>query len=151
MAQGDFVLFEELSLTISGKIDFTNSTFKIALITNAVIAAAGDLTPVLGDYTQVSGAGYTAGGEALAAKVWAEVAGVATFDDTGTPSVSWTKNGSGPTNIYQGIVYDDTSALDECVGFIDMTPDGGTTPISLQSGVITITPHANGFFTLSTP
>jgi hypothetical protein len=149
MAQGDFTLFEEFSKTVSGTVNLTSSTFKIALITNAVVAVAATATPQLTDFTQVSGGGYTAGGETLAAKTWTEAAGVATFDDTGTPAVSWTKNGTGPTNIYQAILYDDTAAGDDAVGFIDMTTDGGTTPISLQSGDITITPHASGFFTLS--
>ena len=150
MAQGDFVLFEEFSLQISENINCGGDAFKVALITNAVVAVASSATPELADFTQVAGGnGYTTDGESLAAKSWAEVGGVATFDDTGTPSVSWTKNASGPTDIFQGLVYSVTATNKDCVGFIDMTTDGGTTPISLQSGDITITPHANGFFTLS--
>ena len=150
MAQGAFVLFEELSLQISGTIKLSTDSFKVALITDAVIAVAAFATPELADFTQVTGGnGYTTDGESLAAKTWTEADGTAKFDDTGSPSVSWTKNGSGPTDIFQGLVYSVTATNKDCVGFIDMTNDGGTTPISLQSGDITITPHANGFFTIS--
>ena len=152
MAQGAFVLFEEFSLQISGTIKLSTDGFKVALIDDTLVAIASQATPELGDYTQVAGGnGYTTDGESLAAKSWAEVGGVATFDDTGTPSVSWTKNGSGPTNIFQALVYSVTATNKDCIGYIDMTSDGGTTPISLQAGDITITPHANGFFTISTP
>jgi hypothetical protein len=150
MAQGEFLLFQSFSEAVSGLIDLKNNTFNIALISDTKVAVVGDATPQLADYTQVAGGnGYTTGGEALAGKTWVETAGTAKFDDSGTPSVTWTKNASGPTNIFQGLLYDITSAGDECVGFIDMTADAGTTPISLQSGDITITPHASGLFTLA--
>jgi hypothetical protein len=149
MAQGAYTLFEALSETISGTIDLENSTFKMALINNTTVPAAGTATPQLADFTQVAGGnGYTTGGETLTT-TWGQTGGTGTFDATGDPCCSWTKNGSGPTDIYYGILYDSTVAGDHCVGFIDMTTDGGTTPISLQAGDISITPHASGFFTLS--
>jgi hypothetical protein len=150
MAQGTFTLFEEFSVDISGVHDLSADSFYMALIDNTTVAAAGDVTPQLADYTQVAGGnGYTTGGESLTTS-WTEVvAGTGMFDATGDPCCSWTKNASGPTNIYQALVYNSTDANDTCVGFIDMTTDGGTTPISLQSGDISITPHASGFFRIS--
>lgn len=149
MAQGALTLFEEFSLNIGdGKHDLDTHVFKLALIDNTLAPAASDVTPILADYTEVTGTGYTAGGETLTI-TWTEAGGVATFDATGDPAASWTKNASGPNDIFYGLIYNDTEASDTCVAFIDMTNDGGTTPISLQDGDITWTPHASGIFTLS--
>ncbi len=149
MAQGDLTLFEEFSLDIGdGTHDLDADTFKFALITNAAVPAASTATPALGDFTQVTGGGYTAGGETLTT-TWTEAGGTATFDATGSPSCSWTQNGTGPTNIYYGILYNSTAVGNDAVCFVDMTTDGGTTPISLQAGDITWEANASGVFTLS--
>ena len=148
MAQGDLVLFEEFSKYIGdGSHDLDNDTFKCALITNAVVPTAATATPDFADFTEVSGGGYTAGGETLTI-TWTEAGGTATFDSTVNPS--WTQNGTGPTNIYYAIIYNTTHAgTNDAVAFIDMTTDGGTTPISLQAGDISITFNASGIFTLA--
>jgi hypothetical protein len=149
MAQGTLTLFEEFSLEIGdGTHDLDTDAFKIALLQDAVIPTAADLTPAFGDYTEVTGAGYTAGGAALTT-TWTEAGGVATFDATGAPAASWTQNGSGPTDIEYGLIYNNTDVGKAAVGFVDMTTDAGVTPISLQAGDITWTPHASGIFTLS--
>lgn len=137
MAQGEFTLFEEFKDQMGNKIhDFQSGgdTFKLAMITDAVVAAAGDTTPVLGDYTEVSGTGYSAGGETLANQDWSYSAGDAYFvaDD-----VSWAQNGAGPTDCFQALVYNDDEG-DKAIGFVDLTADGGTTPLSLQDGPIVV-------------
>ncbi len=153
MAQGDLVVFEEFVQDLCGgvfNLQTGGDTIKIALITDAVTAIAATATPRLADFTQVTGGnGYTTGGETLGNIVGAEAGGVFTFDDTGTPSASWTQNGSGPTDIFQAIIYSSTAAADQAIAFVDMTADSGTTPISLQDGDITWTPNASGIFTLT--
>ena len=143
MAQGDLFLFEEFSLTISDLIVCGDDTFKLGLVTSAVVPTAADGAPAFGDYTEVSGTNYTAGGYTLTT-TWTEASGTATFDATGSPAASWTKNASGPTNIAWGIVYSSTSTADNAVCAVDF--DG---PISLVDGDITWEPHASGIFTLS--
>lgn len=150
MAQGTLTLFEEFAKYIAdGSHDFDADSFKVMLISNTTVAAASDATPDSGDYTEVTGTGYTAGGIALTTPTFTEAAGTATFDD-GAASVSWTQNGAGPANIYQAIVYNTTHAgTNDAIAFIDMTADGGTTPISLVDGDITITWNASGILTVA--
>jgi len=145
MAQGSLVVFEEFRLFIGDKShDLDADAFKIALITTLPTAAAA--TPDLADFTEVSGTNYTAGGETSAA-TYVEAAGVATFD---MADVSWTQSGSGPTDIKAALIYNTTHVgTNDAVAFIDMTTDGGTTPISLVDGDISIAINAAGVFTLT--
>ena len=136
MAQGTLTLFEEFKDQMGEALhDFQSGgeTFKVGMITDAVVATAGDTTPVFGDYTEVSGTGYVAGGEALANQDWSYSAGDAYFvaDD-----VSWAYNAAGPTDCFQAILYRSTGG--KAIGFIDLTADGGTTPLSLQDGPIVV-------------
>ena len=142
MATGDLVVFDEAKLALlNGTHDLDTDTIKVMLITNAVTAAAGDTTPAVGDYTQVTGTGYTAGGETMTVSL-TEAAGTVTFDFTTNPS--WTQNGAGFTDAYQALIYNDTDAGDAAIAFVDM---GG--PVSLVSGDVSITWNASGVFTLA--
>lgn len=149
MAQGTLTLFEEFSKSIGdGTHDMDTNTFKLALITT--LPTAADASPALGDYTEVSGTNYTAGGETLTT-TWTEAAGVSDFKHTGG-TITWTQHASGPTNIVAGLIYDTTSAVtNAAICFIDFTTDNGTTAISLVDGDITWTPEAaqNRIFSIS--
>jgi hypothetical protein len=147
MAQGDWVTFEEFSLDlVNGVHNLGSDTLKVALIDNAATEpVAGTATPEwAADFSgnEVSGTGYTAGGETLSGTSTAEAAGVATLDDTG--NVLWSQNAAGPTDIYWAILYNDTAASKECIGFLDM---GG--PVSLVDGDVTITWNASGILTVT--
>jgi hypothetical protein len=148
MAQGTLTHFEEFPKALGDKVhDLANDTFKIALITT--LPTAADVTPSLGDYTEVSGAGYTPGGEALTV-TWTEAGGVTDFKQTGG-TITWTQNAGGPTNIIAGLIYNSTSVGNEAIAFVDFTADGGSTPISLVDKNVTWKPEAtqNRIFTLS--
>lgn len=139
MAQGTLTLFDAFSLNIGdGTHDLDNDTYKIALITT--LPNKNTVTPTLGDFTEVTGTGYTAGGQTLTT-VFTNTANVSVFRHTGG-TITWAQNGAGPTNIVAGIIYNDTNVGKEAVCFIDFTTDAGTTPISLQDGDITWTPEA---------
>lgn len=146
MAQGTLKVFEEFALFIGdGAHDLNSDSFKAALITTLPVDT--QTTPDLADFTEVTGGNYTAGGEALTT-TYTEAAGVATFDSSANPS--WTQSGTGPTDIKAALIYNTTHAgTNDAVAFIDMTTDGGTTPISLQDGDISITFNASGIFTLT--
>lgn len=149
MAQGDLTLFEEFADQLGNAIhNFENggNTFKVMLINNSTVATAGDTTPTKTDYTECSGSGYTAGGDTVDNQSYDEASGVATYDGD---DVGWTQNASGPSDIYQAVLYNDTDASDTCIGFIDMTTDGGTTPLDLADGDITIQFHTSGIFTVT--
>lgn len=146
MARNDWVTFEEFSLDLANKVhNLGSDTFKVGLIDNtATEPVAGTATPRWADFSgnEVSGTGYSVGGATLSGTSTAEAAGVTTFDDTG--NVTWSQNGAGPTNVYWAVLYNDTAAADQAVGFLDM---GG--PVSLQDGDVTITWNASGILTVT--
>jgi hypothetical protein len=146
MAQGDWVTFEEFSLDLgSGVHDLSSDTLKLALVDDTITPTAADATPTWADYSAnevTGGTSYTAGGEALTGVSYTEADGVSTLDDTG--NVTWAQDGSGPTDIYWAILYNDDAAADQAIGFIDM---GG--PVSLQDGDVTVTWNASGILTVS--
>lgn len=148
MAQGDLLTFEEFRKNIGdGSHDLDTNTFSVILITTLPLVSAA--TPDRADFTEVSaGGGYSTGGIALTGVTWTEAAGVATFDSS--LLVAWTASAGSPTNIVAALVVDDTHAgTNDAIAFIDMTTDGGSTPISLLAGNISIAFNASGLFTLS--
>lgn len=144
MAQGDLVVFNEAKQNIAnGLLNLSTTTdFSCMLITT--LPTAADLTPDSVDYTEVSGTGY-----ALVALTtsWNESAGTVTFDSSVDPA--WTQNAAGPTNIVAALIYSETAVSEDALAFIDLTTDGGTTPISLVTGDISITFAGTGLFTLA--
>jgi hypothetical protein len=127
----------------NGDHDMDGDTFKCALITT--LPTKAQATPDFADFTEVSGTNYTAGGETLTVTL-TEVGGVTTWDSTANPS--WTQHAAGPTNIVAALIYNTTHVgTNDAVAFIDMTTDGGTTPISLVDGDISITFNASGIYT----
>ena len=146
MAQGDFTLFNELSTQLlQGEHDL-NATdeIRVALITNATVPTASTATPVLGDFTEVTGTNYTSPGAIIGTPVVTLVSGSQyKFDGD---NVSWTQNAGGPTDIYYAIIYNNTPATKFAIGFIDCTVNSGLTPISLAAGNISINWNASGIF-----
>lgn len=146
MARGDFTVFEELALNIGTEShNWSSDTLKLGLVDDTLTPTAADTTPTWSDYSanEVStGGGYAAGGVPLSGVTWTEADGVATLDDTG--NVSITQDAGGFTDAYWGILYNDTSATDQAIGFLDL---GG--PVSEAAGDITITWNPSGILTIS--
>ena len=146
MARGDFTLFEEFAREVGEGVHNLNNadTLKIGLLDNTTPPTAADASPRWADYVanEVSTAGgYTADGETLTTVSYTEAAGVATLDSDG---VSLAQNGSGFTDAYWAILYNDTATNDEAIGFIEL--DG---PVSEQAGAVAINPNASGWFTMT--
>ena len=142
-------LFNEYSGQLgAGEHDLNAAdTIQCALVTNAVVPTASTTTPTYSDFTEVSGTNYTAKGDEITTPTFTQVSG-STYKFDGD-NVSWTQNAGGPTDIYYGIIFNDTNASDMAIGFIDMTVDGGTTPISLAAGNISVNWNASGIHTLA--
>lgn len=141
MAAGDLTVFEEAKLAlVDGTHDLNTHTFKVMLINNTTVPTAADATPAKADYTEVTGTGYTAGGETMTVSL-SEVGGTVTFSFTTNPS--WAQNGAGFTDAYYAVCYNDTNVGKEALFFLDM---GG--PVSQQAGAVSITWGAN-IFTLA--
>ena len=145
MAAGDISVFDEAkAYMIDGGWEAAD-TIKLALLTATTAPTDADTTPALGDYTQVTAGGnYVAGGETLdtLGNMVTEASGTMTFDDTGA-SVTWSQNGSNPTDARYGLIYNDTQA-DQAIAWIDL----GST-IDLSAGDLTITWNASGIFTIA--
>lgn len=148
MARGDLSLFEEFAEYLGDvNFDFNNGqdAIKLALFNSTSAPSVADTTPAYGDYSanEVSGSNYTAGGATLASQSWAEASGTATF---AANDVTWSQHASGPSNIWWGVLYDDTlaSPAKPAVLIVDM---GGA--ISLQDGDITVAWNSSGIFTIA--
>ena len=140
MAQGTAALFNEFSEQLArGNHAFATNTYRIKLITTLPVVT--QTTPTISDFTEVSGGSYASVVGTIAIS---RVNGQTTVDITNNPT--WSQDGSGPTNIKAAVI-DDTTA-NKLVGFIDMTTDNGTTPVSMQAGDVSLTFNASGFLTI---
>jgi hypothetical protein len=142
MATGDVTLFNATSEIIGdGTVDLDNDTFNLGLIDDTTPPTAADATPTWSDYSgnEVSGTGYTAGGQALANVSWVLSGDTTTFD---ADDVTWSQDAAGFDDAHWGIVYDDTAASKNAVAFVEL---GG--PLSLISGDVTVQWGATGIFT----
>ena len=145
MATGDVTIFEEFVDQIGEeKHNFDSDTLKLGLIDNSTPPTAADATPTWSDYSgnEVSTAGgYTSNGETLTTVTWQEASGTATLN---ADDVSLSQDGSGFTDAYWGILYNDTEATDMAIAFVEL---GG--PVSEQAGDITISWNATGILTIA--
>ena len=144
MAQGDLSLFNDFTLELMSKqhnFAAAGDVMKVALITTLPVVT--QTTPTLADFTEVTGTGYTAGGEDIQTGQSLTVVSGSTYKYDSSVNPSWSQNGAGPTNIVAGLLYNSTVS-DKAVAFIDLTTDGGVTPVSLQAGNVSITWNASG-------
>ncbi len=148
MAQEDLTLFDEFANTLGTKVhDLANDAIWVALIETTVDPTAADATPQLADYTEVAtGNGYVTGGLLIDNTTWTQQGALWRLDGD---DVTWLQNASGPTDIHWAIIYNYTTAGNECIGFVEMGNPGGTTPISLQNGDISINWSASGILTVN--
>ena len=146
MARGDFTVFEEFAIQLGQELHtLASDTLKLGIINNTAAPTASDATPALGDYSANevgTGGGYAANGITLSGVTFTEAGGVATLDDTG--NISLAQNASGFTDGYWGILYNDTAAGDQAIGFLDL---GG--PVSEVAGPIAINWNASGILTVT--
>ena len=151
MARGDFVVFNELGVSLAEKkINLETDTIKLAIIDNVITPTANDTDPQWGvgsgvdyDANEVSTAGgYVAGGLACATPTLNRSAAVSTFNADDPATIA--QNGAGFTDGYWGILYSDTATNKEAIGFLDL---GG--PVSEQAGPITISWNVSGILTIT--
>lgn len=144
MAAGDTFVFDKFLENVfdSGIHDFgaTPNTVKVGLITSATTPAVTDAdprwaaggTPDFSASEVTPGGNYAAGG-ATCATPSASLSAGALQVDFGDPA-TWSQNAGNPTNARWGIIYDDTAANKNAIGYIDL---GAT--IDMTAGDLTIT------------
>ena len=135
-----FTFFDEFKNNLAkGAINLSSDSFKWAL-SNTAPDAANDAT--FSDITEISaGNGYTSGGHTLDNVTWTETsAGSGTWRFSADDEVFTASGGSiGPFRYV--ILYDDTAANDELVGYLDFgsaltLPDASTFTINISASGI---------------
>jgi len=138
MASGIYNRFK--ANLMNKEVDLEADTIKVALLDNSHSFNADDNTWSDVSANEISGTGYTAGGEELTNKS-------VTQDDTNDKAVfdaddvSWS---SATFTAYHAVLYDDSLASDDLICSIDF---GGAKSVS--SGTFTIQWDADGIITLS--
>ena len=118
-------------------VDMEADTIKIALLDNSHSFTATNTTFADVSANEISGAGYTAGGETLTTKSVTEGA-TTKFD---ADDAEWT---SATFTAYHAVIYD-TTASDNLIASIDL---GGAQTIT--GGTFTIQFNASGIITIAT-
>lgn len=142
MAAGDLTLFDEAKLAFfNGTHDLDTHVIKVCFVDNTTTPTAGLATPTRGDFTEVSGGNYVVGGDTMTVSL-SEAGGTVTLDFTS--NISKASNASNPTNVYWGIIYNDTNASDAAIGFVEIATGG----FDASNGALNLNWGAN-IFTLS--
>jgi hypothetical protein len=150
MAQGDIVVFAQFKLDVGLEIhQLETDTIKLGLVTNVVTPTETTSDPRWGSggstnlaTNQVTpGGNYSSGGPAIANNTYTLNSATTTFDGD---DISILQDASNPTNARWGIIYNDTAAGKQAIGFLDL---GGDT--DLTAGDFSVTFNASGIFTLT--
>lgn len=149
MAQGDVVFFDQFLADVQeGVHNLETDTLKIGFTigTTTPTATTADPRWGAGGTTNFSseevtpGGNYTTGGPTIANNSITLSAGAAVFDGD---DIAITQNGSNPTNARWGIIYNDTAAGKNAVGFVDYG-----SAIDMSAGDFSITWSASGISSL---
>lgn len=118
-------------------LDLDNDTLKIMLVTDLYTPDFGTHDFKADVTNEVSGTGYTAGGETLTSVTLTQSAGTITFD---AADVTWA---SSTITARAAVIYDDTIVNDPLICYIDFGSNQ-----SSSSGDFQIAFNASGIFTL---
>jgi len=137
MNPGDFFVFNDLLRQMSNKlVNLDTDTYKFALLTAAIDPTQADATPVFGDYTEVSGTNYTAGGIDVSASFSISLTDAVTSWLSGGVTASWVQHAAGPTDIWWGLLYNDQGATKYAAAYVNL---GNGSNVSLANGAVKYT------------
>lgn len=148
MAQGTVGIFDQFMVDVGEEIhDLENDAFYVALTTGITtpVNTLADPRWGAGGGTNLSteqvatGGNYALGGNAIANPAYTLTGGLAMWD--ADDPATWASHPSNPTNARWGIIYNNTAAGKQCVGWIDL----GST-FNMTTGPLSISFHANGIF-----
>ena len=117
--------------------DTTADRFKVMLVTSSYTPDFGTHDFKADVTNEVSGTGYTAGGESLTSVTLTQSGGTITFD---ADDVTWT---SSTITARGAVIYDDSLASDPLIAYIDFGADK-----SSSAGDFVLSFNASGIFTL---
>ena len=139
MAAGDIKWFAQALLDLGNKVyDMDGDTFKLAIVTNAIVPTVGTPNPHYGgagttnfaSSAVATGTSWT-GPVTLANVSWSLVSSVPTFRADNPATIA--QDASGFTDGRWGIIYDFTDTNNRCVAFVDFGSDR-----TLVTGPLTI-------------
>lgn len=145
MAQGDVTFFDQALVDILEKVhDLENDSIKMGITTGATVPSATTADPRWGAGGTTNfaaeevtpGGNYVAGGPSIGAPSVALTGGLAMFDGT---DISIAQHAGNPTNATYGIIYNDTAAGKNALGFVDL---GGA--FNMTTGALDVIWNANG-------
>jgi hypothetical protein len=147
MAFQDLVIFDEVTLSV-GRGDYNLTSDSISLILITTLPTPGALTPDRLDFAEVpAGGNYSTGGVAMTT-TYTETAATATLSSSTDPV--WAAAAGSPTNIVAALIVNNTHAgTTDAIGYVDLTQDAGTTPVSMVTGQISVTWTGGDIFTLA--
>ncbi len=141
MAEGDAIVLNNFKeQLLLGVIDCDTDSFKVALYDTAVASPDG-AAPAYTPTNEISGSGYSAGGEAVATPVVAQDDGNdwANWDDDGS-NITWSSLAA--NTILEATLYDDTTTPKHIAIYWEIATDSNGGDYTIQFG-------ANGILTLS--
>jgi hypothetical protein len=145
MASGDVVFFDQWLVDVQeGVHNMETNTINLGLIDSTQTPAATATDPRWGAGGTVNystdevtpGGNYSTGGAAIANPSVTLTAGAGVFDGD---DISILQNASNPTNARWGIIYNDTAAGKNCIGYVDL---GAV--VDLSAGDFSVTWNASG-------
>lgn len=137
----DFKIFDEFLKNIgNGTIDLDTHTFK-AMLSN--VAPVQDTDDTKSDLVEIAaGNGYVAGGVTLAGVTYVETGAGTAIWRWNANDFSWIAAGGNIAQFRYIIIYDDTAASDELVGFWDY----GSAVDLVSGNTFLVDIQANGIF-----
>jgi len=151
MAQGTVTLFDQFIEDVgNGVHDLDSDTILMGLIDSVQTPAANASDARWGaggstnyDTNEVSqtGGNYAAEGLDITG-TWSQTTGTGTFDATDVST--WTQDGGNPDDARWGIIYNSTSAGNECIAFLDLGAE-----FDMTTGDLNVTWNGSGIFTVS--
>jgi hypothetical protein len=127
----------------NGVISLGVSAFRMKLCTSSSNAATATLSTFQSANSEVSGGGYTANGKAIGTPQWTTGTNATQYKFTGN-AVVFTANGSNLVNVKFAVIGTSANGKLLCYSCLSASQFNVVT-----SNTLTITPDANGIFTLT--
>jgi len=141
MAVGDVRWFRRALLDLGEKIhDLSSDTYQLGIVTTTTVPTVDTADPRWGsggttnfstNQVATGGTSYT-GPQTLTSVTWTQVSNIPTFR---AANVSLAQDASGFTNGAYGIIFNNTAAGKQCLGWVELSAAGAA---SLVSGPIVI-------------
>lgn len=152
MAAGNWTVYQAAKLSLTqGAINLTSGAANIACV---LVAAAYTPAPTT-DSTyanisgnEITGTGYTAGGQIITSETDAAAGGTVTFTSAAVSWASSTITAKWAVLVYRAAA-GTAASTDKLLCYVDLNTASGSSTVSTTAGTFTITMSGSGIFTLA--